>query len=250
MATDDIFKRLAPMKNDRARLQESYNRSCGVAGDPLCHVACLFASLVHAVAHPGVPNAIFVQEDPETARQHGMESCAVQESFDTAWYLLIEPHFADLQGVLFADHEKGRFRQLALNLVLAADEEVLAKARKNESNHVNAARFLRHLMQSSVMIHAMQPWESFLRWNERMFEEKYKAFQEDRSLEDPTRTWFKQTLDAFNNYLFPLALRKAKLFGMHNGMTHIRSNREQWIECGSICVDAMQKKIKSTYKAA
>jgi len=250
MATDDVFMRLAPKKNDRTRLQESYNRSCGVAGDPLCYVASLFASLVHAVAHPGVPNAIFVQEDPETARQHGMESCGVQESFDTAWYLLIEPHFADLQGAIFGNHDKATFRQLALNLVLAADEEVIARSRKNESNHVNAARFLRYSMQSSVMSHAMQPWEGFLRWNERMFEEKYKAFQEDRSLEDPTRTWFKETLDAFNSYLFPLALRKAKLFGIHNGMAHVKSNREQWIECGSLCVDAMKKKAQSSYGAA
>lgn len=54
-----------------------------------------------------------------------------------------------------------------------------------------------------------------LQWNQRLFEEMYKAYQEGRMGSDPSTFWYKGELGFFDNYIIPLAkkLKECNVFG-------------------------------------
>ena len=95
---------------------------------------------------------------------------------------------------------------------------------------------IEYLMQASDVAHTMQHWQIYTLWNEKFFQECYKAFQEGRSDLDPTEGWYDGELAFFDLYVIPLAkrLRECGIFGVCSDeyLNYAVSNREEWSRRG------------------
>jgi len=227
----------------------------GISADPLTQFAVLFSSMIHDVDHRGVPNTILAQEDPTMANLFQNHAIAEQNSVELAWELLMEPYFSDLQHTIYANStEQQRFRNLVVNCVLATDifdPDLKAMREKRwqaafhpgsfevdkkvQSNR-KATIVIEHIIQASDVCHTMQHWHVYQKWNQRLFNENYKAFVEGRAKTDPTNGWYEGELWFFDNYVIPLAkkLEECQIFGVSSDeyLSYAKANREEWEKKG------------------
>ena len=49
------------------------------------------------------------------------------------------------------------------------------------------------------------PRHVYIKWNERLFQELYRAYKAGRLAKDPSTFWFQGELGFFDNYVIPLA---------------------------------------------
>jgi hypothetical protein len=200
-----------------------HNHTYGITSDPLTQFGLVFAAFIHEVDHNGIGNQDIVKEDPESAALYKSRSIIEQRSVDKAWRKLMEPSFSELRKCIYSDAvELKRFRQVVVNCVLSTDindvelQELRMKrwektfSRGLDSSHDVSRRatiLLEHLMQSADKFHRSAPWIVYEKWSCRMFEEKYRAFQNKRIAEDPSITWYRNELNSFDNYAIPLAMQ-------------------------------------------
>jgi hypothetical protein len=197
-------------KREKSKLvEELHNSTFGISSDPLAQFAIVFSALVHDVEHLGVPNGVLVKEKSKIALRYKNKSVAEQNSVVVAWEVLMEERFAELQGCIFAsDDERKRFRQLVVNQVMATDimDRDLHTLRKNrwakafhseeapisttEDSNRKATIVMEHIIQASDVAHTMQHWHTYVRWNERLFNEMYTAYLNGRSDKDPSENWY------------------------------------------------------------
>jgi len=60
--------------------KELHHHTLGISSDPVAQFAVVFASLIHDVMHPGVPNGRFAIEKPDLAVKYRSRSMAEQRS--------------------------------------------------------------------------------------------------------------------------------------------------------------------------
>lgn len=62
----------------------------------------------------------------------------------------------------------------------------------------------------------LQHWDTYQRFNGRLFEERYKAYQGGHMEKDPSLGWFGGEIWFFDNYVLPCAvkLKKCGVFGV------------------------------------
>jgi hypothetical protein len=236
---------------------ELHKYTYGITSDPICQFACAFSALIHDVDHPGVPNATLVQEKAGMATMYNNKSCAEQNSLDLAWGLLMEPQYAELRKCIYQNQEeKARFRHLLVNSVMATDiaDRELGAARKArwakafattatpvsdlspaellEDSNRKATIVLEHLIQASDVSHTMQHWHVYIKWNEKLFQEMNRSYQEGRSDVDPSVNWYKSEIGFFDFYLIPLAkkLKECGVFGVASDeyLSYVQANRKEW----------------------
>lgn len=238
-----------------------------IASDPLTQFAIVFAALIHDVDHTGVPNSQLVREKAHVAALYKNRSIAEQNSLDLAWDLLMSREYHDLQRAIFANQEElQRFRQLIVNVVLATDifDPDMVKVRNSrwekafgdkstdselsEENirSLKATIVIEYIMQASDVSHTMQHWHVYVKWNERLFEEMYSAFQVGRGEKDPSLGWYKGELWFFDNYVIPLAkkLKDCEVFGAASSqfLKYALDNREEWETKGEEIVASFVQK--------
>jgi hypothetical protein len=249
------------------KLVDLAGHSYGIASDPVTQFAVVFSAIIHDADHPGVPNAVLVQEDTPNARIY-KKSIAEQNSVDLVWGLLMAPEYAHLRACIYSNKEElRRFRQLVVNTVMATDIvdkelQALRKARwetafsdktesslaaaprpvdalsssssslELESMHRKATIVIEHLIQASDVAHTMQHWHVYKQWNERFFQEQYTAYQEGRTDTDPSIHWYDGEISFFDFYIIPLAkkLESCGCFGVssHEYLNYAVANREEW----------------------
>jgi len=212
----------------------------GITSDPLTQFAVVFSALVHDVDHTGVPNGRLAVENPEMASVYRNQSLAEQNSVDLAWDLFMDPRYKQLQDCIAAnDAERKRLRQLVVNSVMATDifdpkmkalrntrwdkafhrdanaTEITEKVMEEDRN-MKATIVIEHIIQASDVAHTMQHWHIYQKWNERLFDEMYSAFECGRSDNNPADGWYKGELWFFDNYVIPLAkkLEECNVFGV------------------------------------
>jgi hypothetical protein len=153
----------------------------GIGTEPMCQLAVVFSALVHDVGHKGVPNGRLAEEEPEVATKYRNKSLAEQRSIDTAWQLLMLPHFTNLRRCIYRTmEEKQRFRSLLVHSVLATDifDKELKTLRNDRwdlafhntvmqtdaKEHMDrkAIIVLEHIIQASDVSHTMQHWHIYL----------------------------------------------------------------------------------------
>jgi hypothetical protein len=228
----------------------------GITSDPLIQFACAFSALIHDVDHTGLPNAQLIKENSELAKMYNNKSPAEQNSVDIAWDLLMEPAYRDLRNCIYQSEEEfERFRQLIVNAVMAtdiADKEQATfrkkrweKAFRSDDNDTDresestqeavnrkATIVIEHLIQASDVSHTMQHWHVYLKWNERLFHEMYKAYLEGRAEKDPSETWYQGELGFYDFYIIPLAkkLKECGVFGVASDeyLDYANVNRAEW----------------------
>lgn len=237
----------------------------GIASDPLTQFACLFAALVHDVDHHGVPNATLVEEGSPLAKKFKSQSVLEQNSVIIALDMLMEPGYENLRSAIYKDVvEMHRFRQLVVNAVMATDLankelkqlrndrwEKAFSSKEPESESVarnrKATIIIEHLIQASDVAHTMQHWHVYRHWNEKLFEEMYQAYKNNRSKENPASFWYQGELAFFDFYILPLArkLKECGVFGVSSDeyIACAIANRNEWEVKGVQIVDEMVKKF-------
>lgn len=94
---------------------------------------------------------------------------------------------------------------------------------------------------------AMQHWQVYTKWNERLFFEMYRAFQDGRSPKDPSEGWYNGELWFFDNYVIPLAkkLEECGVFGVTSDecLNYALENRKEWEVKGQNIVKEMVEKL-------
>ena len=179
--------------------------------DPLTQFAVVFSALIHDVDHQGLTNMLLIKEQPHVAALYRNKSVAEQNSVDLAWNLLMDPEYEALQRTIFSNgNEFQRFRKLVVNVVIATDifDKELngdrnmrwlkafdkdARTRSfsvEEETNYKATVVIEHVMQVADIMHTMQHFHSYQRWNERLFEEMYASYECGISKKDPSVDWY------------------------------------------------------------
>jgi len=189
-----------------------------IDADPVTHLACIMAAVIHDVDHRGASNAQLAKEEPGVAARYREKSIAEQNSFEISWDLLMADHFKNLREYIFsAPEDLIRFRQVLVNLVLATDlfdkeNSNLRKARwakafdetapaDRESNALRATVLLEHIVQAGDISHCMQHWHVYQKWMRKFFNECVAAHDSGRMEKNPSHFWYKGELSFFDNYV-------------------------------------------------
>jgi hypothetical protein len=204
---------------------------------------------------------------------------------DVAWDLLMDPCYQDFQKAIYVkESEMKRFRQLTVNIVLATDifdqdmkairerrwdrafqyatdpededDTTISKVEKYDGKtplshmdgvNLKATIVLEHLIQASDVAHTMQHWDVYQKWNERLFNEMYTAFEAGRGSKDPSLTWYEGEIMFFDKYIIPLAKKfdKCGVFGVSSDeyLNYAVQNRKQWAHTGDEAVEKFVAKI-------
>jgi hypothetical protein len=95
----------------------------------------------------------------------------------------------------------------------------------------------------------MQHWHVYRKWNERLFEEMYKAYLNGRADKDPSEFWYKGEIGFFDFYIIPLAkkLDDCGVFGVSSNeyLNYATKNRQEWEDKGQELVADMLKKYSA-----
>lgn len=59
---------------------------------------------------------------------------------------------------------------------------------------------IEHLIQAADVAHMSQHWNIYRKWNERLFQEMYKAYREGRAASNPADSWYKGEIGFFDFY--------------------------------------------------
>jgi hypothetical protein len=214
----------------------------------------------------GVPNSVLVKEGDPVAELYKDTSVAEQNSIDLAWDLLMEPRFRNLRRQIYTNEsEYVRFRQLVVNAVMATDimdknlKELRNKRwaaafaedadhRSRETINRKATIVIEHLIQASDVAHTMQHWHIYRKWNERLFEEMYKAYEDGRLDSDPSEKWYEGEIGFFDFYVIPLAkkLKDCGVFGVSSDeyLNYAQQNRKEWESRGEQLCAEMLRNVK------
>ena len=229
-----------------------------------------------------------MKENIALASKYRNKSVAEQNSVDVAWNLLQDDCYKDLRQAIYeTDEERIRFRHLVVNSVLATDIfdpdliklrnsrwEKAFKSKNDETTVVGAASgdavtdaanvdttkqdrdrkatiVIEHLIQASDVAHTMQHWHVYCKWNQKLLEEMYKAYQEGRcpdDAKDPSTNWYNGELWFYDNYIIPLAkkLKECGVFGVSSDeyLNYAMANRKEWELKGRDVVAGFVSQVK------
>ena len=239
-----------------------HDQAYSITLSPMTQLAIVLSALIHDVDHTGVPNSQLIQEQSSIAAAYRNKSVAEQNSIDIAWELLMQEPYKELRRTVYQTKEEfQRFRQLLVNAVLATDiiDKDLNAQRKERWNRAFAAKednivnsnevatiVIEYLIQASDVVHTMQHWHIYRKWNEHLFLEQYKAYKEGRAERDPSETWYEGEIGFFDFYVLPLAttLKDCGAFGVSSDeyMSYARQNRCEWEMKGLEVVSEMKKR--------
>jgi hypothetical protein len=252
-----------------------YTHTYGITSAPLTWFAVILCALIHDIDHSGVSNTQLLKEKSPLVYLYQQKSVAEQNSFDIGWDLLMEDGYKNLRRAIYTTTgEFKRFRQLTVNGVIATDvfdkdlkrdrQERWDAAFKDDLNpemmdeydihknvNLKASIVIEHLLQASDVAHTMQHWHIYLKWNERLFMEMYKAFKEGRMEKDPTDFWYQGEIGFLDNYVIPLArkLKVCGVFGVASSeyLNYAEQNRSEWELRGERVVTEFAKKAKTKF---
>merc|ERR1711966_438332 len=108
---------------------------------------------------------------------------------------------------------------------------------KNTSlRSLKATLVFEQIMQASDVSHTMQHWETYKKWNKRLYNELSKGYREGRGASDPRDGWYKGEIGFFDFYIIPLAkkLKECGVFGSacREYLNYALENRRRWEEEG------------------
>jgi class 3 adenylate cyclase len=260
-------------KADDDNVEKSlHDHTYGITSDPLTQFACVFAALIHDVDHIGVPNSQLIKEEATVAAVYRNKSVAEQNSVDLAWDLLMDRNYEELRHCIYTtESEFKRFRQLVVNSVMATDimdkdlktlrnirwEKAFSETSQKldiyfeDTINRKATIVIEHLIQASDVSHTMQHWHIYRKWNERLFEELYRAYIQGRAETNPADNWYKGEMGFFDFYIIPLAkkLKECGVFGVSSDeyLNYAMKNRQEWELRGQEVVESMMKSVRESY---
>jgi len=258
--------------------QELDTRTFSINSDPLVQFAMIFSALVHDVDHMGVSNKQLIRDGSPLASLYNKRCISEQNSVDISWWLLMKADFDDLRSAIYSDTSAmRRFRQVLVNSVIATDildcnmkqhrdnnwNKVFVKQFKskrrnnmdaNEKRNLQATSAIECIMQAADYSHGIESFRTYMKWNERLFEEMYQAYHTGRSEANPALQWYKSELAYFDKFLIPLLSRLTNtgVFG-GSGEVYLRQasdNRNAWKTEGEVMVQDMVDRFSRRIVAA
>jgi len=245
---------------------DSKNYTKSIASDSITQFGVIFSALIHDVDHVGVPNTQLAEERPDFASKYDNKSLAENNSITVAWELLMSPEFEAFRTCIApSPADLQAFRETVIHATLATDiADKDLKADRNQrwahafsesagekADELKARIVLEHLIQASDVSHTMQHWLVYRKWNERLFEEMYKAWREGRAAKNPAEFWVQGEIGFFTYYILPLArkLDECGVFGVSSSeyLTYATKNKEEWESKGQEIVEFMVAKYKAQY---
>lgn len=173
----------------------------------------------------------------------------------------MDEEFRDLRNTIYVNEpEMKRFRQVVVTAVLSTDifDQSLVQSRKQRferayesgqavSQTLKNCIVLENLMQASDIGHTMQHWHVYIKWNQRLFQEMYKAFADGRMDKDPSEAWYEGEIEFFEGIVIPLAKRldKCGVFGVSSQecLNNALTNLTEWKERGREVVQEFKKNL-------
>jgi hypothetical protein len=182
----------------------------------------------------------------------------------------MEEGFKDLRRCIYQTQEElERFRQLVVNSVMATDimdptlkelrnrrwDKAFSKTSSVPSGEIaskdyinrKATVVIEHIIQASDVAHTMQHWHVYTKWNEKLFQELYKAFQDGRAEKDPSTFWYEGEMKFFDFYVLPLAkkLKDCGVFGVSSDecLNYAEQNRFEWELKGKEIIEGYVAKL-------
>jgi 3'5'-cyclic nucleotide phosphodiesterase len=177
--------------------------------------------------------------------------------------------YSDFRHLIYAtDDELIRFRRLIVNCVMATDivDKELKTLRNNrwdrafaqteqrldgDDRNRKATIVLEHLIQASDVAHTMQHWNIYRRWNEKFFNECYKAYLDGRAENNPCVGWYQGEIGFFDFYIIPLAnkLKDCGIFGVSSAeyLDYAIKNRNEWEIRGQEVLSEMIEKAETKF---
>lgn len=178
------------------------------------------------------------------------------------------PNFETLRDFIFSSPaELERFQSLVQQIVLATDiVDPDLKRDRNErwsrafgqvdaivpessctTDRIKAMIVLEHLIQASDVVHTMQHWHVYIKWNFCFFRETFQAYQGGRADRNPADYWYKGEIGFFDLYVIPLAkkLHECEVFGVSSDefLNYAVNNRNEWEVKGRGIVKEFVEKI-------
>jgi hypothetical protein len=124
-------------------------------------------------------------------------------SFETAWNLLLTPECDSVRRVIATDEAQlDQFRLLVENAVQSTDGARLTNSVPPE---LPSTELIHLIMQASKVVHAMQHWHIYCKWNERLFHEAMAAYYNGQHQQDPMKHWYQEELNFFDSIVIPVA---------------------------------------------
>lgn len=275
MSARKLMKRIIEPDNIDYQLENAeatiHDTTYGISSDPLLLFTVVFSALIHDADHTGLTNAELVTAKDPLAGLYRDRSVAEQNSVDLSWQMLNQDCFKELRGCIYTNGEElDRFRQLLVNAVIATDiadkqlksvreerwEAAFASDQKRDNlSSVDANRranvIYEYIIQASDIAHTMQAWNTYMKFNERLFEERYLAWIKGHAPKDPSGGWYGGELWFFDNYIIPTArkLNKCGVFGASYDelLTHALENRREWEEKGKDIVPLFLKRSQEKF---
>lgn len=261
-------------KDDAER--QIHESTYGISTDPLLLFTVVFSALIHDADHTGLSNGELIAKKDPLAQIYMERSVAEQNSVDMAWKILNEDQYAELRGCIYRNEEElQRFRQLLVNAVIATDiaDKSLKSLREGrwdaafacksnddlsvaagfnaEDSDRRATVIYEYIIQAADISHTMQHWNTYMKFNQRLFEERYLAWINGHAPKEPSAGWFGGELWFFDNYIIPLAkkLNKCGVFGASYDefLTYALENRREWEEKGKEIVPGFLKQCQEKY---
>ena len=274
MSTNKLLNRLVTRqlrsKSEKDVDSETLEFVSRITSNPSVHFGMVFAALIHDLGHDGVSNVQLAKEKPDLALKYNGRSIAEQNSLEVAWKVLMEPTYDKLQSCLFqSEEELSLFRQVVVNAVMAtdfADEDARATREdrwekafgghkegylsSEDLHNLRATVLIEIIIQASDVIHGMQHWEIFRKWNERLYQEMIAAYESGRVDGNPTVTWYEDEMIYLNELVLPLAgkILDSKAFGVAGDecLFYAADNCVEWVSAGQDVLKEMAEKYCTT----
>ena len=106
--------------------------------------------------------------------------------------------------------------------------------------------------QAADVAHTIQHWQTFSKFHERLFSERFTAFVNGDEASDPALTWYDDQLAYFDKVVIPLVekLQTSGVFGStgEEFMRWAQQNRNEWAAKGRSVVRHMRDNASSQYQ--
>lgn len=104
------------------------------------------------------------------------------------------------------------------------------------------------MMNVADVAHTIQSFDTFVKWNRRLYKEMLYAYHNDRAPDDPTIGWYQNQINFFDCYIIPkltTRLDQCGSFGHRAAMFSYFAleNRRRWVEEGQLITDEMVQSV-------
>ncbi|CAB9513648.1 Receptor-type guanylate cyclase gcy [Seminavis robusta] len=231
---------------------------------PLAKFTCMFATLIRNLGPPETPDV-----NLECSR-HVLHHQGVSQSRSAkmALELLKEDRFDGLQQMLCKSNtDFQQFWGLVQNFILATDQTsgVLSEERNQHwdlcfpstdhnststaAPHQKAVSVLEHIMLFAEEGHAVQHWETYVKWS-ALFKEEFKCKHGEKlPQEDLDLLWDQSQLEYFDSFILPISnkVHHAGILGAVGAefLTYASQNRQ---ELGSLGLSLAPSPVKALGK--